>query len=54
MEWLDLEWSAVLGYATDSDHRSSLYVRLGLLTRRYQPLASQIQARIKQSWPPCL
>lgn len=29
-----LEWSAGLGFATDSDRRSGFYARLGLLTRR--------------------
>jgi hypothetical protein len=28
------EWSAATGYASDSDHRSSAYVRLGVSTRR--------------------
>jgi hypothetical protein len=30
----DTEWSAALGWATDSDGRSSPYVRLSILTRR--------------------
>ena len=28
-----LEWSAALGFATDSDRRSGLYGRLGVLAR---------------------
>jgi hypothetical protein len=28
------EWSAAAGWSDDSDHRTSLYVRFGLLTRR--------------------
>jgi hypothetical protein len=28
------EWSGALGWAGDNDHRSSLYGRLGVLTRR--------------------
>ncbi len=30
----DWEWSAAAGWAEDNDHRSSPYLRLGLLTRR--------------------
>jgi len=30
----DFEWSAGLGFADDSDHRSGLYGKLGVLTRR--------------------
>ena len=30
----DWEWSAAAGWSGDSDHRSSPYLRLGLLTRR--------------------
>ena len=30
----DFEWSAAAGWARDSDERSSLYLRLGVLTRR--------------------
>ena len=30
----DAEWSAAAGWSDDSDHRSSLYVRFGVLTRR--------------------
>jgi hypothetical protein len=29
-----LEWSGGMGFATDSDHRDSLYARLGLIVRR--------------------
>ena len=28
------EWSAAAGWSNDSDHRASLYVRFGVLTRR--------------------
>jgi hypothetical protein len=28
------EWSGAAGWANDSDHRASLYVRFGVLTRR--------------------
>jgi hypothetical protein len=30
----DWEWSAAAGWSSDSDHRSSPYLRLGVLTRR--------------------
>jgi hypothetical protein len=30
----DREWSGAIGYARDSDHRSGLYVRIGMLIRR--------------------
>jgi Cellulose biosynthesis protein BcsS len=30
----DAEWAAAAGWSDDSDHRTSLYVRLGVLTRR--------------------
>ncbi len=30
----DAEWSAAAGWSDDSDHRTSLYVRFGVLTRR--------------------
>lgn len=29
-----IEWTASTGWAADSDHRGSLYARLGILTRR--------------------
>ena len=29
----DAEWSAAAGWSDDSDHRTSLYVRFGVLTR---------------------
>jgi hypothetical protein len=29
-----LEWSGGMGFATDSDHRNSLYARLGLIIRK--------------------
>ena len=34
LEWLNYEWSAGFGFARDSDHRQSLYLRLGLLVRQ--------------------
>jgi len=30
----DAEWSGAIGWSNDSDHRASLYVRFGVLTRR--------------------
>ena len=33
LEWLNFEWSVGMGFARDSDHRQSIYVRLGLLLR---------------------
>ena len=33
MAWLNYEWSAGLGMARDSDHRQSVYVRIGALMR---------------------
>ena len=34
LKWRLLEWSAALGWATDSDDRDGLYGRIGLLVRR--------------------
>lgn len=34
LEWLNFEWSAGAGLARDSDHRQSVYLRLGLLMRQ--------------------
>jgi hypothetical protein len=34
LEWLNFEWSGGLGLARDSDHRQSVYVRLGLLIKQ--------------------
>jgi hypothetical protein len=34
LEWLKYEWSAGFGLARDSDHRQSLYLRLGLILRQ--------------------
>ena len=30
----DREWSGAVGYASDNDHRSGIYLRIGVLTRR--------------------
>ena len=30
----EVEWSGAIGWSSDSDHRASAYVRLGVLTRR--------------------
>jgi hypothetical protein len=36
LDWKErvIEWSAAIGWAGDSDHRSGVYGRLGMLTRR--------------------
>jgi hypothetical protein len=33
LEWLNYEWSGGLGFASDSDRRSSVYIRLGTIMR---------------------
>jgi len=30
----DREWSGAVGYASDNDHRSGIYLRIGVPTRR--------------------
>lgn len=30
----DREWSGAIGYASDNDHRTGIYLRIGVLTRR--------------------
>ena len=34
LEWLNFDWSAGFGFASDSDHRQSIYLRLGLAMRQ--------------------